>query len=426
MNEVDGPVRLAHDGSDGCRELEWTTPMGPSSILFLNLDKIPTRIFGIAGGEPSDDHAVMVRVRRMAETQPALLQQFPVLGDRAWLVAELRRVIHANGIRTLAVYQDVERVGRGRGPRKHSDARKAVWQLLMETDGQLGSTRRMMAAADLLARGGKPARRFSHVFVDEFQDLTSADARILASLVPDANRLFFAGDAAQAMLLGATFDAPGSLHGSATPRRNRRRATSVLTHSYRMTHHIAAAVRPVATRLRDALPPGRTEWVGIPRGTRSGVIGVRPIVVASSPALQDDLAEIRRRYLPLFAAADPVTLADANRDTELQRVATAAFPDCAVRPGSMAAIKGLERVVVVWSTGDHWSIDEGALQFVYTVMTRAMSLLIIVVDTSSTDPTIVEALSVLDPETLLFWNSRARDAFETLVGGRADRDAGHD
>lgn len=120
--------------------------------------------------------------------------------DGRFLLTEWEQVILARGLTTLADYATSPRPGRG--TRLARTVRIRVWaaleRLLADLEGGGVATYHQLAdrAADLLAvRASKP---FTHVIVDEAQDLHPAQWRLLRHAVAAGpNDLFIAGDAHQ-------------------------------------------------------------------------------------------------------------------------------------------------------------------------------------------------------------------------------------
>lgn len=378
----------------------------PCSIRFLNWDKVPIRLFGCSATALGDRDSINTRVtqlRRQRGDLPSILQ------DVDWLSAELRRVLHAQRIRSLDQYLDADR--RGRVKALQPTQREPVWDLLSGI--QRCFTKVWMELIEerepTLEDGRLPDVQFSHIFVDETQDFTRADFEFMDAMVPDANRIFAVGDAGQAMLLGTTFDVPGRLGG-------RNRDVLRLERSYRLPRRIAEAVRPLAERIVESTPANQRAWVGVPTGTRSGVLGIRPVVVTRNHQTLDALDEVLSAYSDLLDGDATLVVAEGRgRDDDLLEVCRRHVPSA--HHSSMAAIKGLEKTAVVWSTASCWELDEGAREFVHTVMTRPTALAVIIHDPENTNEEIAEAISLLRRDRLLFWTETASARWPD---GRAD------
>jgi hypothetical protein len=66
-------------------------------------------------------------------------------------------------------------------------------------------------------------------------------------------------------------------------------------------------------------------------------------------------------------------------------------------------------------TSDLDAADEASIELVYTILTRARNVAVIVVD-SATRPDVVAALRRLRPDRLLFWDDAARSQWHAVVG----------
>ena len=121
--------------------------------------------------------------------------------DPAFYAAEWNEVVLAQGIQDLATYLVAKRIGRkGQLPRS---AREPVWQVMERFKALCGRSGRMtypmmVAKAASYLEQHQSATAYRAVIVDEAQDMTAADWRLIRGLVPAAaNDLFLVGDAHQ-------------------------------------------------------------------------------------------------------------------------------------------------------------------------------------------------------------------------------------
>lgn len=120
--------------------------------------------------------------------------------DPAFLRDEWRLIIDARDVRDAATYRDLPR--HGRRTRLTGDRRDALWTVFASARAALaarGLKTYAEALHDTAAAVAAEARPpFDHVLVDEAQDLTLAELRVLKVAVSrDINGLFFAGDIGQ-------------------------------------------------------------------------------------------------------------------------------------------------------------------------------------------------------------------------------------
>ncbi|SDL63348.1 UvrD-helicase domain-containing protein [Nonomuraea jiangxiensis] len=120
--------------------------------------------------------------------------------EPAFLAAEWRQVILAQGITTLLEYQGARR--KGRGVRLSSAARETVWEAFeafssgLRKDGVWTHETICVEATRLLTEADR--QPYEHVIVDEAQDLSPWQWRFLRAVVPvGPDDLFIAGDTHQ-------------------------------------------------------------------------------------------------------------------------------------------------------------------------------------------------------------------------------------
>lgn len=187
-----------------------------------------------------------------------------------FLLSEWEHVIDAWQIDSAEAYAAVPRMGRKN--RLGAKQREELWSIFAEVRRQVRA-KALMTSADLFTlvmqhfdnRDEKP---YSHVVVDEAQDLGVAELRFLKAIVPDrSDALFFAGDIGQRI-----FQQPFSWKGLGIDMRGR---SFTLKVNYRTSHQIR--------RMADSLLPGNVRDVDGEEDQRKGTVsvfdGVEPIVV---------------------------------------------------------------------------------------------------------------------------------------------------
>ena len=210
-----------------------------------------------------------------------------------FLVAEWSCVIDAWRVEDEAAYGAVPRLGRkNRLGRRQRDSLWPVFaaaRAALQSQGLITWPQAFHTLADHY--GAQTQKPFSHIVVDEAQDLGVPELRLICSLAPvGADRLFFAGDLGQRI-----FQQPLSWKALGADVRGR---ASTLKVNYRTSEQI----REAADRL---LPPT-----------------VRDV---------DGLEEERAGTISVFAGAPPEVALEADEATETDRVA--AFLADAVRAG---------------------------------------------------------------------------------------------
>ncbi|MFN9546684.1 MAG: 3'-5' exonuclease [Cyanobacteriota bacterium] len=152
---------------------------------------------------------------------------------QAFVVEEFIEIVDAFGLRDWDSYRDVRRLGRK--SRLNEAKRRLLWEGFkavlkeLEHSGQITPHQPFHRSAEQLHRSG--ARPDQHIVVDECQDITAAQLRLLAALAgtgPDA--LFFAGDLGQRI-----FQQPFSWTQYGVDIRGRSRTLRI---NYRTSHQI--------------------------------------------------------------------------------------------------------------------------------------------------------------------------------------------
>ncbi|WP_064706415.1 3'-5' exonuclease [Rhizobium bangladeshense] len=279
-----------------------------------------------------------------------------------FLNSEWEHVIDAWQIDSAEAYAAVPRMGRKN--RLGSKQREELWAVFDEVRKQLRS-KALLTSADLFTivtehfrdRDDKP---YTHVVVDEAQDLGVAELRFLSAIVPDRqDALFFAGDIGQRI-----FQQPFSWKGLGVDVRGR---SFTLKLNYRTSHQIR--------RTADRLLPDNVRDVDGEEDQRKGTVsvfnGVEPVVVIA-PTIEDE-AEAAATFLRnlleqgmkpneigIFCRSnDQIARASkiaALADVETVSSLTGRTPEEAVLIGTMHLAKGLEfRAVLIVAC------DEGVL-----------------------------------------------------------------
>lgn len=393
----------------------------------LNFDKVTTRLF--SGDLPLQEY------RLTSEDTELWLRRaeqvtLPTWCTSALLSEEYRRVIFCLESRTLSAYLDSDR--RGRGVPLGRERRRLVWEKLMEVCeqflhwrgldpgdflgdrcsypsgiGDLFVERRRAAFEGALT----PRSGFHGVLVDESQDFMDPDYRILSScLRADSKaRIAVFGDATQGLWFGASShpkpspSAIGMRSAVFSERSDKGRNKWTLRGSYRMPAAITSACRPLATRILDRHKEARVGQEDlVPVTRKAGMVGVRPIVVydLDRDALHSKLDDILKSYSKHL---------DLGADGKIRRVVLpgdaemvkALGPD--VRAGSVTTIKGQECSMVIWSASKHLPSMTEPLESVYTIVTRAVSVLVIAAGPDVPEAS-MEALRLLDRKHLLAWD----------------------
>lgn len=409
---------------DGHHRLEVDVGGRTAQVELLNRDRLPGRVFGVAPirGELKGNWWEREIQRRRATLDAADMALVAGLGHD-FLKDEFERVIYGLACFELVEYADVDRVGRVK-PLAKGGTREVIWRLLMEPPIESHVNQRVNAyrtheAAVTEARPTALAKAWTHVFVDECQDFTCSDIRLLARVPVDPRNLCMAGDASQAIHLGRSYNRPG-IPGAQWK-------THLLAGSYRLPLRVCEALQPLAQDIRSSHLASRHQDgldTVLLRSRKAAVAGSRPIVLTGEH-VAGQLGDVLRAYFPA-GAQQPLLAADCGWLT--RQAAGRAARACLweIEEGDMLKYKGPEwPCVVVTNERARLDTSEAASERLFTAMTRTTALLVIVLwDDGDEDTTAL--LGRLDGDRLLFWAEAASTAFDRAVSSaQRRRDTDH-
>ena len=317
-------------------------------------------------------------VRASLQRESAGLDGF----SERFVLSEWRDVVDGWNIASLDAYLDVTRKGkRSRVGRKQ---REQLWPVFERTRAALAKKGMMTAAmlfAEVAARFAARAEKpYTHIVVDEAQDLGPAELQFLAAIAPSgSDSLFFAGDIGQRI-----FQHPFSWASLGVDIRGR---SSTLKVCYRTSHQIREAadrLLPKVVRDFDGLEERRAGTVSVFNGPapemrkfeneadeRTGTASWIRERLAGGFAPNEIGVFVRdRSYLPRARAM----LGELGREGETLSGVEDRLSD-RIAVGTMHLAKGLEfRAVVVMACDDQAlplqsriedAADEGELDEVY-------------------------------------------------------------
>lgn len=187
-----------------------------------------------------------------------------------FLLSEWRHVVDAWGITDVDAYARVPRLGRK--SRMSAGQRERLWPVFSATRASL-ARRGLLTWPEIFARttayyAGRADKPFTHVVVDEAQDLGVPELRFMAAIAPAGpDALFFAGDSGQRI-----FQQPFSWKELGVDVRGR---SGTLTVNYRTSHQIrrmADRLLPAVVQDVDGLVDARDRTVSIFNGPDPAVL----------------------------------------------------------------------------------------------------------------------------------------------------------
>lgn len=341
-----------------------------SRVEIVNIDKLAADV--VARAEPGVKRRWIDDAKAVQEWRDLLLELGETRWDPEFLHAEWTHVILGMSGNSRADYFRVRRPGRGRSIGRAQ--RAEIWRLVEKfrlrlDEKNLWTYRQVAEHAARLEReraekmrrhreGGlnvhredasvaRMRPRYSHIVVDEAQDLAAAHWKMLRAMVPEGpNDIFLVGDVHQRL-----YDNYVSLSVLGINIRGRR--SSRLTLSYRTTHEIlGSAVRLLGEESWDDLD-GETDDIG---GYRSVLRGSKPVLYGAA-TWEDEQDYIASTVSDLIDGPSPsiaISVPERAMVAELEaRLARAGIPAASIGPdgprlddvvhiGTMHRFKGLE------------------------------------------------------------------------------------
>jgi DNA repair photolyase len=356
-----------------------------NNIIVMHFDLLPSRLGGIRtfnitanGGGIEEFHFAKMNaaITTYLNANNINRNDFQTILNAEFLLDEYQRVIYGFECNNEREYQIVERTGRGNMPqlRYNSRRRKIIWGILRTylqdlRNNQLESfiIRRHRLIKKFRADGFQ--NKFSHIVVDEFQDCTRADYEIFYQMLQDPNNLTLAGDIAQSINLGTALHIPRT-----DEQRNFLRKR--LEGSFRLPFRVSECIRPLSELINQKFGERDGIRADIINPYKGAPPGSRPIFVFAQDtnSAASKISEIFFTYQKALKL-DKVTIfeRDAQLNLALTQKSTPSETEIILRA------KGLEKNCVVWSTRINVDTATEKEEFVYTILTRTVSLLIIVV-----------------------------------------------
>ncbi len=236
--------------------------------------------------------------------------------SEAFLVSEWTHVVDAWQLAGPEAYAEVPRMGRKN--RLGARQRERLWPIFAAARAALAArgltTQAGVFAAAAAHYGGRADKPFTHIVVDEAQDLGVAELRWLAALAPaNPDALFFAGDIGQRI-----FQQPLSWKGLGIDVRGR---SVTLKVNYRTSHQIRRAadrLLPKSVRDVDGLEDDRA-------GTVSVFDGPEPEVLVAADEVEETAGVAAFLRAALAAGIAPAEIGLFVRsEAELTRARAAA------------------------------------------------------------------------------------------------------
>lgn len=321
-----------------------------------------------------------------------------------FILEEYHRVIYGLECYKETDYLEIIREGRGNNPtlQRNSERRKVVLECIKRYNKQLNDQKLQsyITRRRLFLRGiesGEIKTKYDYVIVDEFQDCTNADFKIFIKLLKDSNNLILAGDLAQAIHIGNSSRIYRDISMS-------RREFHRLKGSYRLPVRISECIEEIP----KAIARRRNNEEGVNEITpyKGSPPGARPIIVYA-----DTLEEIVLKIKAIFECYkvyDLNKITILEKDYELTKQLNQQFVSS--ETDTILRLKGLEKECVLWSTRADIEFEKEVYEFIYTILTRTSSILIVALF-NETKPIYKKVINLLRKDRIILWDTVTKQKF---------------
>jgi len=405
------------------------------NLTILNFDTLPTRIGGLSG-QLKFDHDGLADYVRTATTEIVAEQGIDAVADARYLdwhfvYSEYVRVIYGQLALTREQYLKCRRYGREHNPGER--VRNYLFDIIRRFQELLLNGNRILSPADtihtrrqkfyrLLEEGTLP--RYSHIFVDEFQDCTVADYHLFYGLLKDNNQLVIAGDYAQAVHLGSSVIAPreNDQFAGREAMRNWDRNGNNLSGSYRLPFRITECIRPLSQKISRSRSDVKVNLLNPYKGAPPGA---RPILVYA-PTEAEMVTKLSwiNRHFGVFDLTDTHDLSDherrqiviLERDKSLCKAINERAHFDLATTDTILRLKGMEKDCIVWSTRVDVDSPGDEDYYVYTILTRTRSVLIVALF-DETPQRYREIVKLFNRKQMMLWDRETEEHYRERVLG---------
>ncbi len=272
-------------------------------------------------------------------------------------------------------------------------------------------------------------KTYTYLFIDEVQDCSVSDIKILLSVIENPNCITIAGDFSQAVHLGKK-----GQQLLASLRKNdfldsamNRWTYDTLDGSYRLPYRISDCLKPLSTKLKES-NKGNVIY-----SYPGGPPGARPILIKADK-LEDCGNKIANMlfFYRYYTDHDEKRITIIEPDSGLSKAIRSGWTSIrkrldpsqkksgkgkfflGIEEDTVLRIKGMEYPYVVWTTRSQPKTGSTeTMEFAYTAMTRSSTVLIIAV-LNEMPPENKEIIKLLDQNFVIPWDQESEDYMLSL------------
>ncbi|MEQ9287694.1 MAG: UvrD-helicase domain-containing protein [Cyclobacteriaceae bacterium] len=385
------------------------------NIKIMHFDILPLRIgsvpfYGLVN-EPDHLRILDQLIEKVKNTENITDDRYDNILNSTFLYEEYHRVIYGLEVGVSGAadsYQTITRVGRGNVPsmKKNGKRRRLVFSVLSAYAKHVFhknipsyTIRRQRFLKEL--ENFNDDKKYDYLFIDEFQDCTQADFRIFNLLLKDPDHLCIAGDLAQAVHIGKSARIP---RFEDMARRNIHR----LEGSYRLPVRISEAIKPISEAIEFSF--NSEDGVSVITPYKGSPPGARPIIIYGSDYdnLVSKIQSVFHTYSIFEIEKATILEKDYNLSNRLNRLGITSETDTILR------LKGLEKRCIIWSTMAMIEYEREVYEFVYTILSRTSSILLIAI-MDGTLELYGPVLGKLNKNRLIFWDKDSELKFNSIA-----------
>jgi hypothetical protein len=390
-----------------------------TNIRLLHFDMLPKYLGGIRyrGLVNEAQHIEILEkvVEEICVTQNVRRTDYENILNPEFLFEEYHRVVYGLQCRIRdgeEQYFGMKREGRGNNPslQKNSLRRKLVWMCLEKyayhiynNDIQSFTTRRQRLLFAL--KRGVIQRKYDYVIVDEFQDCTNADFEIFYLMLKNPDNLIIAGDLAQAVHIGKAAKVPRD-------DRMQRRQFFRLEGSYRLPVRISECIKDLSIAISNSF--GQQEGTNVITPYKGSPPGARPIIVYAETL--NKIVEKLKNIFTIYKIYDLNRISILEKDNELCRALNLSGVNS--ETDTILRLKGLEKECILWNTRVNIEYQKEVYEFVYTILTRTSSVLIIALS-EQTQVIYKPIINLLRRDRLILWDIETKAKFDEFCEVKA-------
>ncbi len=360
------------------------------SLYLYHFNILPTRIGKLKGDikkgivpiTHEEIHSHLMKRSLDAFNNDNSFHEIKDFATPSFLLDEYHRIVYGYNINSEKEYQTLRRRGRGTPLLAYnSNKRQLVYKIIvkyleiLEEKGYDSFTTMRKRFLKKLEHGElNENEKFTHIFVDELQDCTYADYQIFYKLLKKDHHknIVFAGDLAQSIQLGTALYIPKAEDVMMGNWEN-----NFLEGSYRLPFRISEAIFDLSKQINTRFGTREGLEVSIISPYRGAPPGSRIIFLYAESELKmvQKIKCVYKDYKIFFRDGNfpPITVYEGDYAI----VRAIRQEGLKVEDEHILRSKGMEKKFVFWSTRTNIESENEVYEFVYTILTRTCSMLVI-------------------------------------------------